>query len=68
MTEKKIALTKIEPRLEKSYDKIRKRETNRYQISQHVTKLNKLIYAGAKLVFDKLGIPYRNPNKNTKPG
>ena len=27
-----------------------------------------LIYAGAKLVSDKIGVPLKNPNKNTKPG
>ena len=36
--------------------------------TSNVTELNKLIYAGVKLVCDKIGIPQRNPNKNIKPG
>ena len=32
----------------------------------NITELNKLIYAGAKLVSDKIGIPLRNLNRNTK--
>ena len=31
------------------------------------TELNDLIYAGAKLVNDKIDITLRNPNRNTKP-
>ena len=31
------------------------------------TELNELIYAGEKLICDKIGIPFRNPNRNTKP-
>ncbi len=30
-------------------------------------ELNELIYAGAKLTFDKIGKPLRNPIRNTKP-
>ena len=33
-----------------------------------ITGLNELIYAGAKIVSDKIGIPLGNPNKNTKSG
>ena len=33
-----------------------------------ITELNELIYAGAKLVGDKIDISQRNPNKNTKSG
>ena len=34
----------------------------------NITDLNELIYAGAKLVCDEIGIPLRNTNRNTKPG
>ena len=33
-----------------------------------ITKLNELIYAGAKLVCDKIGVPLKNTNRNSKPG
>ena len=31
-------------------------------------KLNWLIYAGAKLVCYKIGVPQKNTNRNSKPG
>ena len=34
----------------------------------NISELNELIYAGAKLVFNKISVPLRNPNRNTKPG
>ena len=34
----------------------------------NINKLNELIYAVAKLVCDKIGVPQGNSNKNTKPG
>ena len=34
----------------------------------NLTELNELIYAGAKLVSDKIGIPQRNPERNSKSG
>ena len=36
--------------------------------TDNITKLNELIYAGAKLISNKIGILLRNPNRNTKPG
>ena len=36
--------------------------------SDYINELNELIYAGAKLVNDKIGTSQRNPNRNTKPG
>ena len=33
-----------------------------------ITELNELICAGPKVICDKIGIPLRNPNSNTKPG
>ena len=35
--------------------------------TENITDMNALIYVGAKLVGDKIGIPQRNPNWNTKP-
>ena len=32
-----------------------------------ITEVNELIYAEAKQICDKIGIPRRNPNRNTKP-
>ena len=34
----------------------------------NISEINQLIYSGAKLVCDKIGISRRNPNRNTKPG
>ena len=34
----------------------------------NITKLNKLIYARVKLVFDKIDVPQKRPNRNRKPG
>ena len=36
--------------------------------TDNVTELNELIYAGTKLVFDKIGVPLRNTDRNIKPG
>ena len=33
----------------------------------NITELNKLIYAGAKLFNDEIGLSQRNPSRNTKP-
>ena len=35
---------------------------------KHTTELNELIYAGAKLVYEKTGIPLKSTNKKSKPG
>ena len=34
----------------------------------NINELNDLIYAGAKLVNNKIDIPQRNPKRNPKPG
>ena len=34
----------------------------------NINELNKQIYAGAKLVCDKIDVPRRNPSRNIKPG
>ena len=33
-----------------------------------MTELNELIYARAKLVLEKVSIPFKNTNKKSKPG
>ena len=33
-----------------------------------ITELNELIYAGAKLVYEKIGIPSKSAKKQSKPG
>ena len=35
---------------------------------KNITELNKLMYAGVKLVCDKIGVPLKNTNRNPKPG
>ena len=37
-------------------------------LTDNIAELNKLIYAGAKQVNNKIGIPLRNSKGNTKPG
>ena len=51
-----------------------KAETNKinqvlpYISMNNITKLNELIYAGAKLVCEKIGIPSKSMKKKSKPG
>ena len=33
-----------------------------------MTELNELIYAGAKLVWEKIGVPIKSTNRKSKPG
>ena len=35
-------------------------------LTDNITELNELIDAGMKLVCDKISVPQRNPNRNTK--
>ena len=39
-----------------------------YISTNNITELNKLIYAGAKLVCEKIGIPRKCTKKESKPG
>ena len=39
-----------------------------YISTNTITELNELIYAGAKLVWEKIGIPSKNTKKKSKPG
>ena len=36
--------------------------------TNNITKLNELINAGETLISDRIGIPLKNTNRNTKPG
>ena len=69
MTEKKIISS-----FGKQYCKKEKIETEKVNKSLaniptgYITELNELIYAGEKLLCDKIGVPLRNLNRNTKPG
>ena len=36
--------------------------------TNHITELNELIYAGAKLVCENIGIPTKSTKKQQKPG
>ena len=39
-----------------------------YLLTNNITELNELIYAGAKLVYEKIGIPSKSTKKKSKPG
>ena len=51
-----------------------KTETNKinqilpYISMNNITELNELIYAGAKLVCEKIGVPSKSTKKQSKPG
>ena len=51
-----------------------KTETNRinqmlpYISTNNISELNDLIYAGAKLVCEKIGVPSKSTKKQSKPG
>ena len=36
--------------------------------TDNIMELNELIYAGAKFICDKVGVPLKNMNGNSKPG
>ena len=59
-----------EPRLEKSQSKNWKKN-NKLLINistNNIVELNEVISAGAKLVCDKIAVPLKNKNRNSKPG
>ena len=39
-----------------------------YIQTKNITELNELIYAGAKLVCENIGLPLKSTNKKSKPG
>ena len=39
-----------------------------YRLTNDITDLNELIYAGAKFVCEKIGIPSKRAKKQSKPG
>ena len=45
-----------------------KSSSNIYINKKKITELNELIYAGAKLVCEKIGVPLKSMNKKSKPG
>ena len=57
-----------EPRSEKA--KVEKEKVNKSKNipTGNITELNKLIYAGVKLISDKIGISLKSLKRNTKPG
>ena len=61
------------PSLRKIQSRTLKTETNKinqiltYISTINITELNELIYAGAKLVYEKIGIPSKNTKKPPKP-
>ena len=55
-----------ESKLEKDKVEIEKKnKLPKYIPTDNITKLNKFIYAGAKVVSDKIGILLRKPDRNT---
>ena len=53
--------------------KTAKAETEKKQLitrtlTKNIKKFNELIYAVLELVCDKIGAPFKNTNRNTKPG
>ena len=40
---------------------------NTYISTKNITELNELIYVGAKLVCEKIGVPLKSTNKKSKP-
>ena len=39
-----------------------------YISTNNITELNEIIYAGAKLVCEKIGVPSKSTKKKSKPG
>ena len=69
MTEKKTTLPSLRNQDWKN-DKVETEKINKLFRNIpvcNITELNELIYAGAKRVCDKNGVPLRNPTRNTKP-
>ena len=40
----------------------------KYTSTKNTTELNEILYAGAKLVCEKIGVPLKSMNKKSKPG
>ena len=68
MTEKKTSLLPLRNQDWKNQGKTEKGNKLFPNISTDcITELNEQIYAGAKLVNDKISVPLGNSNRNTKP-
>ena len=68
MTEKKITLPSLRSQDWKNV-KVETEKVNKLLPNipmDNITELSELIYAGAKLVCDKIGVPQGNPNRNTR--
>ena len=70
MTEKKTTLTFFR---NQDWKKVKVETENGSKLlpnipTHDITELNELIYVGAKLVYDEIGVRLKNPNRNTKPG
>ena len=57
-----------ETRLEKNWSRNLKDKLLQNIPTDNITELNELNYAGANLASDKIGVPKRNSNRNSKPG
>ena len=66
MTEKEATLPSFGKTLRKATEKENRLQPNIPTCK--ILELNVLIYAGTKLVRDKIGVPLMSPNRNTKPG
>ena len=68
MSEKKtkgLSLKNQEWKIVKSETKKNEQIINTY-LNEHITELNELIYAGAKLLCIKIGVPQNNTYRNLK--
>ena len=63
MSEQKITLPSVRNQDRKKVNKLLK-----HIPMDSIIELNKLIYSGTKLIRNKIGIPLRNLNRNTKLG
>ena len=70
MFEKKITLPSLRNQNWKNIkaeSEKKKKKTNYYHISERaITQLNELINAGAKFVYNKIGVSLKNRNRNLK--
>ena len=68
ITEKKTTLPSLRNQNRKKV-KVKTKKMNKLLTNIpmcNIMELNKLIYTGVKLVYDKISVPLRNPNRNTK--
>ena len=73
MTEKKTTLPSLRNQCWKTVKAETEKNKNKNELltnisTNNITELNKLIYTGAKLVWNKVDVPLKNTNWNSKPG